>query len=143
METSIKKFFERYVNFFNQALGGNIDGKELATLYASDFIAASPKGVMTGRNNDKLKRTLAHGYAHYREIGTKDMRIRDVRVSPIDDHHCVAHVAWAATYARDDQPDISINFEVHYLMQKVDGEPKIFGWIAGDEQELLSRHGIG
>lgn len=143
METSVKKFFERYAGFFNQALAGSIDEDELTALYASDFIAASPRGVMTGKNDDQLKRTLAHGYAHYREIGTKAMRITDIRVTPIDEHHCVAHVAWAATYARKDQPDLSIDFEVHYLMQKLDGEPKVFGWIAGDEQELLKKHGIG
>ncbi|WP_054310230.1 hypothetical protein [Mesorhizobium sp. 1M-11] len=143
MEPSIKKFFERYAGFFNQSLAGNIDEDELAALYAPEFIAASPRGVMTGRNDDQLKRTLAHGYAHYREIGTKAMRIRDIRVTPIDEHHCVAHVAWAATYARKDQPDLSIDFEVHYLMQMLDGQPKVFGWVAGDEQELLKKHGIG
>ena len=143
METSVKKFFERYAGFFNQALAGSIDENELTALYASDFIAASPRGVMTGKNDDQLKRTLAHGYAHYREIGTKAMRITDIRVTPIDEHHCIAHVAWAATYARKDQPDLSVDFEVHYLMQKLDGEPKVFGWVAGDEQELLKKHGIG
>ncbi len=143
METSVRRFFERYAGFFNRALAGNIDEHELAALYAPEFIAASPRGVMTGRNDEQLKRTLAHGYAHYREIGTKAMRITDIRVTPIDEHHCVAHVAWTATYARKDQPDLSIDFEVHYLMQMLGGEPKVFGWVAGDEQELLRKHGIG
>ncbi len=143
METSVRKFFERYAAFFNEALAGNINEHELTTIYAPEFIAASPSGVMAGRNDDQLKRTLAHGYAHYREIGTKAMRITDIRVTPINEHHCVAHVAWAATYARKDQPDLSIDFKVHYLMQKLDGEPKVFGWVAGDEQELLKKHGIG
>lgn len=143
METSVRRFFERYAGFFNRALAGDIDEHELTALYAPEFIAASPRGVMTGRNDEQLKRTLAHGYAHYREIGTKAMRITDIRVTPIDEHHCVAHVAWTATYARKDQPDLSIDFEVHYLMQMLGGEPKVFGWVAGDEQELLRKHGIG
>ncbi|MCG7507024.1 DUF4440 domain-containing protein [Mesorhizobium retamae] len=142
MEPSIRKFFERYADFFNRSLGGNMDENELASLYAPAFIAASPNGVMTGKNDDQLRQTMVEGYAHYREIGTKDMRIRDIRVSAIDDHHCVAHVAWTATYARQDRPDISIDFDVHYLMQELDGEPKVFGWVAGDEQELLRKHGI-
>jgi hypothetical protein len=49
------------------------------------------------------------------------MRIRDVRVSLIDDHHCVAYVAWTATYARKDQPNVAIDFDVHYFIQKLDG----------------------
>jgi hypothetical protein len=28
------------------------------------------------------------------------------------------------------------------LMQQLDGEPKIFGWVSGDEQALLRQHGI-
>jgi len=142
METSVRKFFERYESLFKQSLGGDIDMDEVAALYASEFIAASPAGVMTGKNDDQLKRVMAQGYAHYRAIGTKEMRIRNVRLSPIDEHHCLAHVAWTATYARKDQSDVAIDFDVHYFVQKLDGEPKVFGWISGDEQALLREHGI-
>jgi hypothetical protein len=142
MEASVRKFFERYERFFNQSLGGDMDMDEVAALYASDFIAASPAGVMTGKNDDQLKQVMAQGYARYRAIGTKEMRIRNVRLSPIDDHHCVAHVAWTATYARKDQLDIAIDFDVHYFVQKLDGELKVFGWVSGDEQALLRKHGI-
>jgi hypothetical protein len=142
METSVRKFFERYERFFNQSLGGDMDMDEVAALYASEFIAASPAGVMTGKNDDQLKQVMAQGYARYRAIGTKQMRIRNVRLSPIDGHHCVAHVAWTATYARNDQPDVAIDFDVHYFVQQLDGEPKVFGWVSGDEQALLRKHGI-
>jgi hypothetical protein len=142
METSVRKFFERYERCFNQSLGGDMDMGEVAALYASEFIAASPAGVMAGKNDDQLKQAMAQGYARYRAIGTKGMRIRNVRLSSIDDCHCVAHVAWTATYARIDQPDVAIDFDVHYLVQKLHGEPKVFGWVSGDEQALLRRHGI-
>jgi hypothetical protein len=142
METSVRKFFERYASVFKQALAGEIDMEEVASLYASDFIAASPAGVLTGKNGDQLKQVMEQGYTRYRAIGTREMRIRHVGLSPIDDHHCVAHVAWTASYARQDQADIAIDFDVHYLVQKLDGEPKIFGWVSGDEQALLRRHGI-
>lgn len=142
MEASVRKLFDRYERFFGRSLAGDMDTDEVAALYASTFIAASPAGVMTGRNDDQFRQAMTQGYAHYRAIGTKDMRIRDVRISPIDDHHCVAHVAWTATYARKDQPDVAIDFDVHYLVQKLDGEPKVFGWVSGDEQALLKKHGI-
>lgn len=142
METSVRKFFERYESFFNQSLRGDMDLDEVAALYASEFIAASPAGVMAGKNDEQLKEVMAQGYARYRAIGTKEMRIRNIRLSPLDDHHCVAHVAWTAAYARKDQPDVAINFDVHYFMQKLEGEPKVFGWVSGDEQELLRKHGI-
>jgi Domain of unknown function (DUF4440) len=142
METSVRKLFERYERFFKQSLAGDMDMDEVASLYASDFIAASPFGVMTGKNDNQLKQAMTQGYAHYRAIGTKEMSIRNVAISPIDEHHCVAHVAWTATYARQDQADIAIDFDVHYLVQKLDGEPKVFGWVSGDEQALLRKHGI-
>lgn len=143
METSIRKLFERYERFFKKSLGGDIDMDEVESLYATDFIASSPAGVMTGKNDDQFRQAMAQGYARYRAMGTREMRIRDVGISPMDEHHCVAHVAWTATYAREDHADdMTIDFDVHYLVRKLDGEPRIFGWVSGDEQALLKKHGI-
>jgi hypothetical protein len=142
MEASVRALFERYERTFNAALGGAAGMDEVASLYASAFIAASPAGVMTGANDESLRQAMAQGYAHYRAIGTRGMRIREVRITPIDDLHCLAHVAWTATYAREGQADLGIDFEVHYLVQALNGEPKVFGWVSGDEQALLREHGI-
>ncbi|WP_087002717.1 hypothetical protein [Rhizobium sullae] len=140
MEPSVRKLFQRYESLFNRSLGGDTNMDEVASLYACEFIGAAPAGVMTGKNDDQFKRAMAQGYQRYRAIGTKEMRMRNVRLSPIDAHHCVAHVAWTATYARKDQPDIAIDFDVHYFV--LDGELKVFGWVSGDEQALLRKHGI-
>jgi len=142
MESSVRAFFERYERLFNQSLGGPADMDAIAALYATAFIAASPAGVTTGKNDQHLGQVMAEGYERYRAIGTKEMRIRHIRLSPIDGHHCMAHVAWTAIYARKDRPDISIDFDVHYFVQMLDGEPKVFGWVSGDEQALLKQHGI-
>ncbi|MFL5015017.1 MAG: nuclear transport factor 2 family protein [Rhizobium sp.] len=142
METAVRNLFARYQRFFNRALNGDVDLDANASFYASAFIAASPAGVMAGKNDDQLGRLMEQGYERYRATGTKEMRIRDLRLSPIDECHCVAHVAWTGIYARRDAPDISIDFDVHYLVQKLNGEPKIFGWVSGDEQALLKEYGI-
>ena len=142
METSVRVFFERYESLFNRSLAGKTDIDEVAALYAPEFIAASPAGVTTGKNDEQLRQVMAQGYARYRAIGTKEMRIRNVRLSPMDDFHCVAHVAWTATYARSDRPDVAIDFDVHYFVQQLDGQPRVFGWVSGDEQALLQEHGI-
>ena len=143
MEAGVRRLFERYERLFEQGLRGEVDMHELTSVYASAFIAASPAGVMAGSNDDQFRAAMTGGYAHYRAIGTKGMRIRDARITPIDDLHCVAHVAWTATYARPDAPDVAIDFEVHYLVQMLDDQPKIFGWVTGDEQAVLKEHGIG
>ncbi|SJM33932.1 nuclear transport factor 2 family protein [Mesorhizobium delmotii] len=143
MEAQVRKLFERYEQLFEKSLAGDANMDEVTSVYASAFIAASPAGVMVGKNDDQLKQVMEQGHARYRAIGTKAMRIRDVRISPIDGHHCVARVAWTSTYARKDQPDVTIDFDVHYLVQKLGGEPKLFGWVSGDEQEVLRKHGVG
>src|SRR5690242_12898813 len=112
-DTAVAKLFERYESFFNESLRGNMDSDQLASLYAPEFIGAAPAGVMTGKNDERFKHAMAQGYAHYRAIGTKHMRVRNVRLSPIDEHHCVAHVAWTATYMRQDRPDVAVDFDVH------------------------------
>ena len=81
---------------------------------------------MTGKNDDQFKQAMSQGYARYRAMGMKDMRMRNLRLSAIDENHCVAHVAWTATYARKDQPDTAVDFEVHYFVQKLDGEAEGF-----------------
>lgn len=142
METAVRQLFQRYESLFNGALSGDVDMDEIASLYASEFIGAAPAGVRTGKNDDQFKQVMAQGYAHYRAIGTKEMRMRNLRLSPIDELHCVAHVAWTATYARKAKPDVAIDFDVNYFVQMLDGKPKVFGWVSGDEQALLKKHGI-
>jgi len=142
MEKSVKQLFERYEKLFRMALGGEADMDEVVSSYARAFVAASPAGVNVGRNDEQLKQVMRQGFENYRRIGTKDMRLRNVRIAPIDEHHCLAHVAWTGIYDRGGEPDISIDFEVHYLVQQLEDRPKIFGWISGDEQAVLKQHGI-
>ncbi|MDQ7775300.1 hypothetical protein [Paracoccus aminovorans] len=142
MEAEVRKLFQRYERFFRRSLAGNFDKAQVAELYASEFIAATPAGVMAGKNDETLIQAMVQGYDHNRRIGMRDMRIRGLRLSPIDDLHCVAHVAWTATYARDDLPETAIDFDVHYLVQLRDGDAKVFGWMSGDENALLKQHGV-
>ncbi len=139
---SIKEFFLRYERFFTQSLDGDMDISEISSLYAKEFIAASPAGVVSGKNDHQFHQVLMKGYEEYRQIGTEGMTVRSVKTSPIDELHCIAHVAWTAIYSTVENQNISIDFEVHYLMQNLDGKPQIFGWIAGDEQKLLKEYGI-
>ncbi len=55
MEAQVRKLFERYEQLFRKSLAGDADMDEVASVYASAFIAASPAGVMVGKNDDELK----------------------------------------------------------------------------------------
>jgi hypothetical protein len=142
MENGVRKLFERYEKLFRMALANEVGMDEVASSYAAAFVAASPAGVVVGQNDEQLKQMMQQGFERYRRIGTKDMRLRGVTIAAIDEHHCIAHVGWTATYDRGSEPDISIDFEVHYLVQQLEGTPKIFGWVSGDEQAVLKQHGI-
>lgn len=142
MKEAVENLFERYEDTFRRSLAGETDMAEVASLYAPEFIAASPLGVRSGKNDEDFQQSMVQGYAYYRAIGTRDMQVRDVRLSAIDEFHCVARVAWTATYLRDDLPETAIDFEVHYLVQVLNGAAKVFGWVSGDENAVLKQHGV-
>lgn len=143
MEAAVRALFSRYEDFFGRALGGEeIDAEEVAALYASDVIGASPAGVLSAKNDAAFRQALAQGYDRYRAVGTRAMRVRDLRITPVDGLHCLARVGWTATYARDDLPETAVDFEVHYLVQVRDGTARVFGWITGDEEAALRERGI-
>lgn len=66
METNVRKLFERYENISKASLRGDVDMDDVAALHASEFVAATPAGVMTGKNDEHLKQVIAEGYAPYR-----------------------------------------------------------------------------
>lgn len=77
MDTDVSQLFERCERCFNRSLDGKEGMDETAALYAAEFIAASPDGVMVGKNDDRLRQVMAQGFARYRAMGTKAMRMSD------------------------------------------------------------------
>lgn len=142
METEVRALFARYEALFNVGLRGEAKPADVTALYAPAFIGAAPAGVMTGTNDDAFAAVIAGGFDRYRAIGTRAMRIRHLRITPLDALHCVAHVAWTATYARPDLPETPIDFDVQYFVQVRDGRARVFGWVTGDEEAALRAHGI-
>lgn len=141
-QEQLEHFFKDYEQFFMHSLGGTVDSEAVASFYAPAFIAASPLGVMTGANDEAFRQGLAAGYDQYRQIGTTGMHVRSVTMTPIDELHAVASVAWRASYERLGGEIFDIDFDVHYLMQEHAGALHIFGWISGDEQEVYREHGL-
>ncbi len=88
------RFFECYKQFYMRSQQGPVDGTEISELYAPELIGASPFGVMTAKNDGDFQKALEQGYVQSRKIGTKGMRVRSVEISPIDELHCTARVAW-------------------------------------------------
>lgn len=142
LQGTVERFFAEYAEGFNQALGPSPDLDAIASRYTESFIGAGPQGVAVAKNDEAFMETLRKGYDFYRSIGTKEMIVRSVDVHPIDDLHALASVHWGSRYEAKDGREVSIDFDVHYLLQMIGGEPKVFGFISGDEQAVLREHGL-
>lgn len=146
MQHAITEFFARYQRLVNDALDDHADMAAIRDLYADVFIAAAPAGVSTGAKDGggygpTLEQVMAEGFAHYCAIGTKAMNVQDLRITPIDDLHALAQVDWRASYdVRGAHKDV--DFTNTYMMRVTDGRAQVFGWITGDEDAELRRHGI-
>ncbi len=141
MQQAIADLFDRYARLTNAALAGTPDMDAIGDLYDNAFIGASPAGIMTGKKDDEFKKAVVAGFAHYREIGTRRMDVQNVRVEPIDGLHALARVDWRATYDVD-RTQKTIDFTNVYLTRIENGRAKVFGWITGDEEGELRKHGI-
>ncbi|HNP57709.1 MAG TPA: nuclear transport factor 2 family protein [Gordonia sp. (in: high G+C Gram-positive bacteria)] len=142
MIAAVQRLFAAYERLTNAGLAGDPDAEALAACYAEEFIGAAPTGVRTGTNDTEYLEVLAQGLAQYRAIGTKRMTVKTVAVTTIDELHCIATVSWSAVYDRGESPDVTIDFDVNYLVQLRGENAVVFGWITGDEQAALQAHGI-
>jgi len=138
----LERFFAAYADGFNQALAGRPDFAAMTGRFAEVFVAAGPNGVEAGKNDSDFPEVLEKGLDFYRGIGTKRMTVQGIDVTSIDALHALVTVHWDSEYEPREGREVSIAFEVHYLMQGAGGAPRIFGFIAGDEQALLRQHGL-
>jgi len=140
----MEDFFAAYAAGFNKALADapEIDVEATAGAFAGCFIAADPNGVACGKNDEQFRTQIPAGFAFYRSIGTKSMRIASLEVTPLDDYHLMAKVHWEAVYLKPDGGEERIDFDNIYFVQTIGEKPRIFGYITGDEQKLLRERGL-
>lgn len=141
-KADVETFFKAYEKVYNDAIAGNVDLNGVAGNYATGFVSVTPAGVMVGENGQQLKEAMKKGFEAYRAIGTKKMTCAGVTIMHIDQDHCVAKVQWSGDYERKNKDRLTIDFEVSYLVERRDGNLKVFGWIAGDEQAEFRKHGL-
>jgi hypothetical protein len=147
METNdsrLQKFFAAYEDRTNRALKEppEIDVEAVAVAFTDCFIEASPKGVMCGKNDEEFRASIPKGFDFYRSIGTQSMKIGSLTTTPLDDVHVLARVHWVARYVKKDGSEEMIEFDVIYLVQILNDQPRIFAYITGDEEKLYKERGL-
>jgi hypothetical protein len=98
----MEDFFAAYAAGFNRALADvpEIDVEATAGAFADCFIAADPNGVSCGKNDEQFRAQIPEGFAFYRSIGTKSMRVASLAVTPLDDYHLMAKVRRVSVYRK-------------------------------------------
>jgi hypothetical protein len=140
--TQLEAFFAAYAARFNEGLDGDPDVEGTAGSFTDYFMEANPNGVLCGKNDDTFRAMIPQGYAFYRKIGTKSMRISSLDLSRLDAYHWMATVQWESLYEKKDDTTDWIDFTVIYFLQTIGGTPRIFAYIAGDEQKALREKGL-
>jgi hypothetical protein len=141
-QNEIEDFFDRYERRFNLALSeGKADIDETVNSFTSDFIEASPAGVVAGKNDKKFREALSKGWAFYKEIGIDSMDILSKQINILDQFHAIVKIRWNSLFTRKDTTKGEIAFDVFYLVQKRE-DIRIFAYITGNEQQALKDAGL-
>ncbi|XUX01148.1 MAG: hypothetical protein TUN42_03920 [Dehalogenimonas sp.] len=141
-KAAIEKFFADYARRFNESLTGNLDVETTASAFAPCFIEASTRGVICANNYDQFRSMIPRGTEFYRSIGTTSMKVKSVEVTPLDPQHDMVRVFWHSEYLKQNGETVFIDFDVIYLLEDISVAPRNFGYITGDEQQVLKDHGL-
>lgn len=141
MEELVRRVIEGYERAFARALAGEGSVDEVAEHFAAGYVMANPKRVASG-DLEGFKEMMAGSLEYYRSLGLRSKRLVGLRVTPIDEHHHVAHASWTHTYAPPGREPVGVDIDIHYLVQVAGGQGKIFGWTSAGQEASLKRHGI-
>src|SRR5262245_19593679 len=143
MDAAIRTLFAGYERGFNAALAepsaANLG--RLRRAFAPYVVGSNPLGVRGSKNGLLFRLMLGRGFARYRRIGMRQMRIEALTVTPIDNQHALSRVRWHSEYERPGTP-VSIDFDVTYLIRSGKKGLQIFGFVSGDEEKALRDHGL-
>ncbi|MBW7456488.1 hypothetical protein ACFOLF_35075 [Paenibacillus sepulcri] len=142
---TVTQFFRAYEQRINDALADpeSIEVPAMTAAYTESFLEANPKGVQVFQNDEQYAEALKPAFENQRRIGTKSMSITSIHTFKMDDLHAAAAIHWRAVYCRQkDGKEISIDFDETYLLQFIGDTPRIFAYIAGDEEAALKEHDL-
>jgi hypothetical protein len=144
IERRLLSFMVDYETRVNRALEEHpvVDVEATADAFTCCFIAATPNEVVCNENDAAFRASIPRGFEFYRSIGTRSMRIASLDVNELDELHAMVKVRWNSLYRRPDKSEVRVDFDVIYLIRLTGEEPRIFGYITGDEDRLLRDHGL-
>ena len=131
MDKRIEKLFADYGKSFSA-----LDLQNTAKLYADNFIAAGPKGVIS-QSRKEFDANAEKAAEHYRKIGQKSAEALSMKETWFGDKYVMVTIHWGAHFEKLDKP---YEFDVSYLVKLTDAKPKIILFISHqDEDEAMKK----
>jgi hypothetical protein len=130
----IKALFEDYGKAFSA-----LALQKTAHLYADDFIAAGPNGIISQKREEFIK-NADKAAEFYRKVGQERAEIKSMKETWFGDDYAMVTIHWAAYFKTLDKP---AEFDVSYLVQLTDEKPRIILFISHeDEEETMKELGL-
>jgi len=134
MDPRIDTLFADYGKSFSA-----LEMRRVAQLYAEQFIAAGPKGVISqGREEFLANADTAAEY--YRSVGQESATLIDARETWFSPFYAMVTIHWGVRFRS--LPEL-VEFDVSYLVQLTDATPRIILFISHeDEEETMDKLGL-
>jgi hypothetical protein len=134
VDKRIKELFDDYGKAFS-----SLALQKTARLYAENFIAAGPKGIIS-KTRDEFVKNADKAAEFYRSVGQEKAEIKSMKETWFSDNYVMVTIHWAAHFKSLEKP---VEFDVSYLVQLTDDKPKIILFISHeDEQETMKKLGV-
>ncbi len=132
MDRSVIKLFDEYEKAFSSL---NVEG-QVATL-ARHFISAGPKGGIS-QSREEFAQLASKATEFYKQVGQKRAKMLSLKEMPISPEYIMIVVHWGVTFENKKVGQKVVEFDVTYIVQKLDDAPKILMFITHtDEGEAM------
>ena len=126
MDKRIKTLFEDYGKSFSA-----LDLRNTAKVYADDFIAAGPKGVIS-QTRKEFDANAEKAAEYYRKVGQERAEIKSMKETWFGNDYAMVTIHWAAYFKKLDKP---YEFDVSYLVDLTGKDAKIILFISHEDEE--------
>jgi hypothetical protein len=134
MDKRIETLFADYGKSFSA-----LEMRRIAGLYAEQFVAAGPKGVIS-QGRDVFLANADKAAEFYRSVGQQSAEMLSAKETWFGEFYVMVTVHWGARFKSLPQ---LVEFDVSYLVQLTDETPKIILFISHeDEQEAMQKLGL-
>jgi hypothetical protein len=134
MDPRIEKLFADYGRSFSA-----LEMRRITGLYAEQFVAAGPKGVISMGREDFLN-NADKAAEFYRSVGQESATLLSSRETWFGEFYVMVTIHWGARFKS--LPEL-VEFDVSYLVQLTDDSPRIILFISHeDEQEAMQKLGL-